>query len=119
MAKIQVNWPALSYRPFVISDILFPGTLFGQAIPDDRLDYYEVQKQFFEDEDDEWGTTESVTVTQLKIQADNERAGRVRIRAVLRGGEKTVWAYSSWFPLYGFEASFRNYRNNTIILGII
>jgi hypothetical protein len=118
-AKVLVNWQGLEYRPFVITDILFPGAYFGQSLPDDRLNFYEVEKQFFEDNEDEWSATEIVNAPQLRVEANFERAVRVRIRAVLRDGGKTPWVYSVWFALYGFEASFANYRNNSIFLGVI
>ena len=118
-AKILLSWQGLEYRPFVITDILFPGAYFGQALPDDRLNYYEIEKQFFEDNEDEWSAMETVAAPQLKIQTDFERAVKVRIRAVLRDGAKTPWVYSEWFALYGSEADFTNYRNNSIFLGII
>jgi len=117
--KVVVNWVGIEYRPFVITDLVIPGTTIAQSLPDDRLDYYELEKQFFDDSPDEWSNTEKLSVTQVQLSADFERAVKVRIRAVLRDGSRTAWAYSNWFPLYGFEAFFTDYLNNSIFLGIV
>lgn len=117
--KIIVNWTGLEYRPFVITDVVIPGSTFAVAITDERLDYYELEKQFFEDESDEWSGTERFSDTRAQLSSDYERAVKVRIRAVLRDNSRTAWIYSNFFPLYGFTASYNEYLNNSIFLGIV
>jgi hypothetical protein len=116
---VDVTWQGLSYRPYTITDSLIPGLQFGQVQSDSRLDYYEFDRLFSgEDEDEEWQRLGSFTSTSCTIQTLFERAVKVRIRAVLRDGTRTDWAYSGWLSLYGMTAEFSEF-NNALFLGFV
>lgn len=115
---IDVRWQELRYRPFTINDIIIPGLDFSQELTDPRLEYYEVERQFIDDDEDDWVSLGSFMSTFCTISAAFERAVKVRIRAVLRDGTRTAWAYSGWFSLYGMTADFSEV-NNALFLGFI
>jgi len=116
---IEIRWKSLTYRPYTITDSLLPGTQFGQEQPDNRLDYFEVERQYTDDEDeDEWQAVGSFMAPLCSIQTQFERAVKVRIRAVLRDGTRTEWAYSSWFSLFGMTAEFSDF-SNALFLGFV
>lgn len=117
---VDVRWQSLTYRPYTITDSLFPGTQFGQEQTDSRLDYFEVERQFAGDEegDEDWESVGSFHSPTCSIATVFERAVRVRIRAVLRDGTRTEWAYSSWFSLFGMTADFSDF-SNALFLGFV
>jgi hypothetical protein len=117
-SKITINWPFLGYREFVITDLLYPGTTFGQYVPDTRLLHYEVEYQT-DDDPDQWFSLGKFGQNSAQLTTTFERAVRVKIRAVLRSGELSPWETSDWLVLYGFTADLRAYRNMTPFLGII
>jgi hypothetical protein len=118
---VDVRWEPLVFRQYTITDSLFPGTQFGQEQPDPRFDHFEVERQFNEEEepdDAEWYSLGTFSSPTCSIQTLFERAVKVRIRAVLRDGSRTDWAYSGWFSLFGMTADFADF-NNALFLGIV
>lgn len=117
---VDVRWQSLTYRPYTVTDTLLPGTQFGQEQPDPRLNYFEVERQFADEEEegDEWQSVGSFTSPICSIQTQFERAVKVRIRAVLRDGTRTEWAYSPWFSLFGMTAEFSDF-SNALFLGFV
>lgn len=116
---VEIRWKSLTYRPYTITDSLFPGTQFGQEQPDNRLDYFEVERQYTDEEDeDEWQAVGSFAAPLCSLQTQFERAVKVRIRAVLRDGTRTEWAYSPWFSLFGMTAEFSDF-SNALFLGFV
>lgn len=118
---VDIRWQALTFRPYTITDSVVPGLEFGQEQSDSRLEHYEVERQFNDDEDlnsDEWYSLGTFTSPTCSVQTLFERAVRVRIRAVLRDGSRTEWAYSSWFSLFGMTADFADF-NNALFLGFV
>lgn len=117
---VDVSWKGLSFRPYTITDSILPGMQFGQEQADSRLDHYEVERQFsgVDEEEEDWQSLGSFTSTFCSIPTQFERAVKVRIRAILRDGARTDWAYSSWISLYGMTAEFSDF-NNALFLSFV
>lgn len=113
---VMVRWNAPVAPVFTALDAVIAGFIFTDQTPDSRIDRYELEVH-----DPILGGYLSrgyYYETQAEFAAADLDNARVRIRAILRDGTKTPWAYSGTFVLSGFKALFGD-PTNVLFLSIV
>ena len=110
-----VEWEAPVNYPDAALDVVLPGGLFSQGIPDDRVDHYEVER--FDPGEKIFMTIGYPRSPRIEFAAEDFENATVRIRAVFNSGSKTPFMTTATL-VFSMVAEFSS-PNNTILLSFI
>jgi len=110
-----VEWEPPTNYPDAALDVILPGGLFSQGIPDETVDHYEVER--FDPGESIFMTIGYPRTPRIEFAAEDFENATVRIRAVLNNGSKTPFMITSTL-VFSMVAEF-NSPNNTILLSFI